>query len=503
MIPFQLAISIFRRGESGSTLADRFSSGIFWSVAGNVAMKLFTAISSIAVARILGPEGLGQLGMVQSTVAVFSVYAGFRMGNTAVKYISEFRCREPEKAASILRMTTLVTLVLCAVVGIAVLAFAPLIADRLLKDLDLASPIRIGSLLIFFSIYGAVRQQALAGFEDFKSIAKINVTRGLLTPLICVPLALTLGVPGAVLGFSCVAALVVPQITLYLRRNEKRFNFPVSVGWHSLKEQFPVLWSFALPGFMVLLIMALTAWLGRLILVNQGNGMAALGLFEAANQWRTIVLFLPTTMARVVLPILCDTHGSGNGGGYSTAVAMQLRTVSLLTLPLIMLLIMLVSPLSMVYGVRFSGIEAILPLLLTSVYFSALNESTRLIYESSGRQWTSLWLYVLWGAVHLITCWLLVPGQGVHGFALAHLLAEVTLFILQTIVADLYLSVKHTRRQLPFILYAAVLLVLACTCRGILLPPAWTILSTVLVGCSLVPLVFAVRDFRARGAVWQ
>lgn len=501
MAPLLTAINRFRSAESGSTLAGRFTSGVFWSVAGNVAMKLFTAISSIAVARILGPEGLGRLGMVQSTVAVFSVYAGFRMGNTAVKYVSEYRANDPEKAASILRMTTMVTFVLSAIVGIALLALAPMVAVRLLKEPDLSTPIRIGSLLIFFSIYGAVRQQALAGFEDFKSIAKINVTRGVLTPLICIPLALFWGVPGAVLGFACVAALVVPQATLYLRRNGKRFNFPVSVDWPRLKAQLPVLWSFALPGFLVLLLMALTAWLGRLILTRQGNGMAALGLFEAANQWRTIVLFLPTTMARVVLPILCDTRRSGNGGDYGTAVAMQIRTVSLLTLPLIMLLIMLASPLSMVYGAKFSGIEAILPILLASVYFSALNESTRLIYESSGRQWTGLGLYAIWGSVHLAACWLLVPRHGVYGFALAHLVSEVVLFLLQAFVADLYLSVKSIRLQFPLILLAGLLFGFACIARDMLQPSAWGTVSTVLVVCSLVPLAFAVREFRSQGAV--
>ena len=62
---------------------------MFWTFAGTVISRGLMFVATVAVARILGKTAYGELGMIQSTVGMFSVFAGFGLGLTATKYVAE------------------------------------------------------------------------------------------------------------------------------------------------------------------------------------------------------------------------------------------------------------------------------------------------------------------------------------------------------------------------------------------------------------------------------
>ena len=49
---------------------------MFWTFAGTVISRGLMFVATVAVARILGKTAYGELGMIQSTVGMFSVFAG-------------------------------------------------------------------------------------------------------------------------------------------------------------------------------------------------------------------------------------------------------------------------------------------------------------------------------------------------------------------------------------------------------------------------------------------
>jgi len=146
--------------------------------------RLLSAVATISIARILGPKSFGEFGMVKSTVQVFSVYAAFRLGNTAAKYVAEYKRQDPDKAARILMLILLVSALSCGFISLILLASSRFIAGTLLENEQMVLAIAIGAFMLFFSIYGNIRSSALAGFENFKAIAKSNIIKGILTPLI-------------------------------------------------------------------------------------------------------------------------------------------------------------------------------------------------------------------------------------------------------------------------------------------------------------------------------
>ncbi len=76
-----LAVSAQRR----FSLAARLARGAFWSLAGSLVARGAGLLTAIMVGRILGKDGFGELGLVQSTVGMFGTFAGFGMGLTANK----------------------------------------------------------------------------------------------------------------------------------------------------------------------------------------------------------------------------------------------------------------------------------------------------------------------------------------------------------------------------------------------------------------------------------
>lgn len=48
-------------------------------------------VVTVTVARLLGNAVCGELGIIQSTVGMFGVFAGFGLRVTATKHVAEFR----------------------------------------------------------------------------------------------------------------------------------------------------------------------------------------------------------------------------------------------------------------------------------------------------------------------------------------------------------------------------------------------------------------------------
>src|SRR3972149_3010593 len=91
-----------------SHLGYRLARGAFWSLAGTVVSRGMMLLASIFVARMLGKEVFGQFGILQATVAMFAVFAGFGLGLTAMKYVAQHRHRAPARAGRIVALSGLV-----------------------------------------------------------------------------------------------------------------------------------------------------------------------------------------------------------------------------------------------------------------------------------------------------------------------------------------------------------------------------------------------------------
>ncbi|MCB2067838.1 MAG: oligosaccharide flippase family protein [Erythrobacter sp.] len=478
------------------SVGHRLASGLAWSSIGAFGWRALTAISSVMVARFLTPAGFGELGVVRSTANLFTVYAGFRLGTTATKHLAEYKDTEPERAGRILRMALVMSAVFCALTAAVLILGGGWLAVHQLNNPDIAWPLRISGVFLFFQAYSSVRETILIGVEDFKAFARVNVVKGALTALLTVPGAWFWGVIGASAGLALSAFLTYLVLQFYVKRALDAYAIDENQPFSAWKSELPLLWTFALPGILVGVVSATTLWWGRTVLTGTPDGYVQLGLFEAANQWRTMILFLPAILARVSMPVLSETFGRPDKEDFRAAVVLQFRAMLLITLPLTVVVIAAADLLMIVFGRAYADSGMILPLLMVSVFAFALNQALRKVQDGTGKIWENFAMQVAWAVAFVVV--LLVPAGPVDAVRLAwaFLASELVMALLQFIYVEVSLARGTLVKMLPDVAVSAVAIAVAVYANSSHLG-LWqhVLLSFVALAISIVPAALIGQGF--------
>src|SRR5215469_11186943 len=170
---------IRERLTTGS-LGHRLAKSSFWSLTGSVAGRLVSLPAGVLLARLLGRHDYGELGMIYSSIELFGIFGGFGLGLTATKYIGEFKRRDPQRAGRILAMSNLTAYVTGGIFSLILVLFSNQIAAGPLAAPHLAIPLRIGAIALFLTCVDGAQTGALAGFEAFDHLARLQFVKGIL-----------------------------------------------------------------------------------------------------------------------------------------------------------------------------------------------------------------------------------------------------------------------------------------------------------------------------------
>jgi O-antigen/teichoic acid export membrane protein len=485
-------LSRFKARLSESPIAYRLARGAFWSLIGGVGSRALTLVSSIIVARLLGKEGYGEVGMVQSTIGLFGVFAGFGLGSTATKYIAEYRIKDPEKAGRILNLTLVISLISGGIMAIACLVISPWLAERTLNRSDLASVLAAGSLLLFISTLGGVQSAALSGFESFRAIARITIWQGAAAPLVAIPCVWFYGVQGAIASFTINAAIGLILCTIALKSECKNFHISQKFDTSFWSERFTI-WKFALPSMFSGLMMLPTIWITNTILVNQPGGYSELGLFNAANQWRMVIIFLPGLLAAAILPVLSETHGREDKSDFRKTVVLNFRATWIVAFPLTVMIIAFSKPLGALFGKQFLGTSMIISILMVAVFLNLVNATIGAALIGAGRIWIGTAMNLCWAIVLILSSVVLVPLFGGFGLALSYLISYLFHTVWQMAYLEIKLASTSIVSQWKLIMFT--LLILSLSVWVSFSADGFLLVQVLLVSVSLFPLLRILQKY--------
>ncbi|MGA2114357.1 MAG: oligosaccharide flippase family protein [Bryobacteraceae bacterium] len=404
------------------SLRGRLALGTFWSLIGAVLSQSSIILASIISARILGTVGFGELAIINSTVGMLGVFAGFGLGMTATKYVAEFRTKDPSRAGRIIALSSVVAFATGGIIALALFAFAPFLATRTLAAPHLVLEFRIGAFLLLFNAINGAQTGALSGFEAFRALAYANLIRGLASLPVMVGGVLLWGLPGAVFGLVLAAAIACLVNQLVLRKECRRAAVPIR--YRSIASEGRVIWDFSLPAFLSSAMTAPATWAVSTMLVNQPNGYAEMGIFNAANQWRAALLFLPTLIGQVVIPILASLQDVQGRSSARKVLLGSMLTNGLCTLPLLVILVPFASWIMSFYGRAFSTHGAVLQVSLLSGVLLAIQTPVGNLITAFGRMWSGFFMNAGWAVCLVGTAHgLLVLGWGAQALACAFLVA--------------------------------------------------------------------------------
>lgn len=379
-------------------------------------------LTGLVLARMLGLQSFGVYALATTTVMTVVGVAQGGVGIIGTKFVGEWLHSERHRIGRVLHMCAVFTSFTGVIASGILWLLAPLVADRLLDNPEVAPALRWVSVGALFHVQTVYLQGALQGFGAFRAISRAGSIVGFFHVVVSVAGAWLWGLEGAVIAFtlSSAARWWLFRVALRIACDEHR----IAAVRQILPEDWALIWRFALPAGLASLVTLPCLWGVTALVARQPGGVAWVGLFSVAHQLRQLVLQLPALLNTVTASVLSRLKGQNDGGefwrvfranlmvgvGFSSVVAAMLALASTQILGL--------------YGHGFVEGRDLLLLLLLAVIPEVVGVTAYQLVQSSGRMWRSLLLIVaprdlLYFA---LAAWTL-PQWGLIGAGVAYLVA--------------------------------------------------------------------------------
>lgn len=410
-----------------SDIGNRLISGAFWSMTGTAVSQGLMLFTSIIIARILGKTEYGELGIIRSTVSMFTVFAGFGLGLTTTKYVAGLKKTDKERTGKIIGLSTLFAGITGIIIAAALLLFSAVIATKTINAPHLTGEIRLSALIMFFGAVNGAQSGILAGYEAFKTVAINNLISGLLSIPVQVGLTLLIGLKGAVLGLGINLSILWVLQTWAVRRESKKAG--VSIIYRKSFSEWPVLYRFSLPSLLSGLLVSPVLWVCNTMLVNRPHGYEEMAVYDAANQWRSAILFIPMNLSQIALPLLAGS--AENQQRFIRILKLNLLLVFIIS-AVVAIIISLGSGLIMsFYGPGFAKGSTVLILLSFSTVMFAVSDILGKAVAGKGMMWFGFGVNAVWACIITGCSYIFLEnGLAANGLALANITAYFSLIII-------------------------------------------------------------------------
>lgn len=419
------------RGNKHSGLKSRLMNGAFWSVLGAAGGRGVVLIAFIVVARIIGQEKYGEFGIIRSTINMFTVFASVGIGYTASKYIAQHRNRQPREAGEVYALSNALSVGIGILFSVLLIFFAPLIAEKSLQNPLLANDIKLGTFVLFFTILNGVQNGALSGFEAFRTIAVNTFISGIIQSACLIAGSYYWGVEGGIvaLGIGCIGLYILNHRSIH--RQLSVYQIPVKL--RSVKKKtWQILWRFSFPAILSSIMVLPVLWWAKTYLVRQA-GYLEMADFDVADQWGIMILFIPNTLAQVILPLLSNTLEEGTTKQYFKLIRVNILLNVAISFTIALGVAFLGKLILSFYGKGFVQVEPLIYMAIATIFMSACSVVGQVL-ASQDKMWLGFIFNLLWSIWIVIFTFLFVGnGYGASGLALAIVLSYVLHFIAQSI----------------------------------------------------------------------
>lgn len=416
-------------------LLSRLLGGTCWSAISGMVNQGGTMITAVIVARLLGQTAFGKHAVVLSTLMAIGVLAQTGLAFSAAKHIAEFRSTDRARASRIIGSCAILGPLFAGIFALGAALSAPLVAERVLGSADLAVPLAVGAVFVFFSAVNSIQTGVLTGLECYRSILFPATVSTFLQICFVAGGTLLAGVTGAFAGLSAGTA-----VRCYLYRRVLKIeshDLSTGVSYIDLRREMPLLYSFAFPATLTGYLMIATLWFSTALLVRQPGGHSQMATYAAAVTVRQIVMFFPQILNTVGLMVLNNVRRGSAPGTYSSVHRLNIITLTGLT-AVMSLIVGACGP--WILGIFGKGFAASGAPILAIVLVSAVVESAMMgafqAVQAAGRMWTALLaIGIPWQVTFAIAAFLLVPRFAAAGLAAANLAALCVALIASAVVA--------------------------------------------------------------------
>lgn len=420
---------------------------IFLNGINTVSGIVFPVITFPYAARVLMPEGIGAVNFLNSIIGYIVLLTSLGIPMYAVKEIAKYRDDIKLRNKVTIEILILSTfLCICGYIAVWILAeFVPQIHKQ-------QALFYVLSLTIIFTGIGAT--WFYQGIEDFKFI---TVRALIIRTLSAVSLFVFVKSPSDLIlyGWITVGSTVGNNI-LNLFHLRKYIDYKL-IDWGNLQLMRHI--GPALQVFILNLIISLYIQLNS-IMLGFLSGDEAVGFFTAGNKISHIGLTMISSLGTVLLPRCANLLQSGDKTGFQRVIGKSLNVTLLLAFPITVGLMVLASPITIIFcGADFGpAIPVLLATAPVVIFVSLTNLMGIQVLYPMDKVNIVIWSVTGGAIVNILLNILLIPPYGAFGAGNATLFAEFAVLALQLIMGRSYYPFSIRSFFNPKIIMATVIM---------------------------------------------
>jgi O-antigen/teichoic acid export membrane protein len=405
----------------------------FWSVLGNVIGYSLLFIAGVIVARILGKNLYGEYGMLKSIFTSIGMFSTFGLSYTGTKYVAELKGVSLSKTGNFIKKSAIITFVLSLLCSMLLFYYSQEIATKWLESTSISFYLKTFSLLIMLYAFTYLLLALIAGLGEFKALAKINSITGLFSFVLTTLFTIKWSLKGAMVALllsqviNCLLSLkVIIKKIGYKSLFQKKINSDLI----SFKE----ILSFSLPIALQETIYTFSTWFINLFILWYGS-YGDIGLYSAAIQWNSIILFVPGILRNVILTHLTESNSSSSFNRI-------FKNVSLLSFVVTFIPCVVIFALSGIieksYGPTFAGLDYLISIACISAIFMSIRNVYAQVFMAKGLNWQMFFIRLFGDLSVLLVAFILmnkIPLNIVDSLLWGMILSNI-LFLIITILFD-------------------------------------------------------------------
>jgi antigen flippase len=376
----------------------------------------FAVVRNKAIAVLLGPQGVGLMGLYNSIVDLTQTLAGLGIQQAGVRQIAEGvgTCdgARVARTAMALRRTS----VALGVAGALLLGLGSVqIADFTFGDNHHVVSVALLSIAVLFRLISAGQVALVQGTRRVADLARISINGAFFSTVISIPMVYWLGTDGIAPALVAMAAASVLTSWWYSRKIDI-VSKPMSLP--EMSHEAASLLKLGLV-FMASAFLTVGSSYAVRLIVLQADGIVAAGLYQAA--WALGGLyagFILQAMGTDFYPRL--TAVSSDNEACNRLVNEQAQTSMLLAGPGV-IGTLTVAPLiiSLFYTPDFYSAVNLLRWICLGMMLRVVAWPMGFVILAKGARKMFFWTEIAATVVHVGTAWLLVPWLGVIGSGMA------------------------------------------------------------------------------------
>lgn len=414
------------------------------------------------VAVLLGPSGVGLIGIYGTITNMVAIFSGMGINNSGTRQIAEaYGTHDQERIAR----TVIALRRVCWLTGftgfLIMVAGSRIWSKYSFGNYDHAFAIALLGSTVLMVLISNGQSCILQGSRRLSDLAKASIIGSINGTLICIPCFYFFGMKGIVPSMILCSFAAVATSWWFARKVPV---IPIAVSLSESKVEVFKLINFGFPIMLSALGGALTAYLIRIILIRQ-IGFDGVGLYQSAFSVSGILVsFVLSAMGTDYYPRL--TSVAYDNIQVAREVNAQTEIALLLAVPALAITIIFAP---IVIAIFYSGqFDGAVPVLRWSVYGMlerVVSWPLGFVILAKGKSKIYLCVEILSNLFHIIAVWLCTKICGLSGTGIAFCLFYLVNTVLMILVIQKISRVHWTRTNLQYIgLFFLILALLGLNC---------------------------------------